>query len=118
MMLGYPKVFVQCLCESQAEYLTASNHGRRVSSFTTRQSNSGIRDVSAENDKDEGPDVTFNPHDPRASFSLFPYDRLLFCDECQQIRCPRCWTEEIVNWYCPTCLFEVPSSIVKSDGNR
>jgi dynactin-4 len=24
----------------------------------------------------------------------------------------------MIYWYCPNCLFEVPSSGVKSDGNR
>ncbi|KAK4896198.1 hypothetical protein LTR27_005719 [Elasticomyces elasticus] len=63
-------------------------------------------------------DSTFNPHDPRANYALSPLDRLLFCDECEEIRCQRCYGEEIIHWYCPTCLFEVPSSAVRSDGNR
>ncbi|KAK0259123.1 hypothetical protein LTS09_005947 [Friedmanniomyces endolithicus] len=63
-------------------------------------------------------DSTFDPHDPRANYSLSPLDRLLFCDECEEIRCQRCYGEEIIHWYCPTCLFEVPSSGVRSDGNR
>ncbi|KAK0285008.1 hypothetical protein LTR35_005208 [Friedmanniomyces endolithicus] len=63
-------------------------------------------------------DSTFNPHDPRANYSLSPLDRLLFCDECEEVRCQRCYGEEIIHWYCPTCLFEVPSSGVRSDGNR
>lgn len=67
---------------------------------------------------DDLEDGTFNPHDPRANFSLFPLDHLLYCDECDAIRCPRCWLEEVITWYCPSCLFEVPSSVVKSDGNR
>jgi len=63
-------------------------------------------------------DSTFNPHDPRANYSLYPLDHLLFCNECDEIRCAKCQTEEVINWYCPNCLFEVPSSAVKSDGNR
>lgn len=61
---------------------------------------------------------TFNPHDPRANHSLYPLDHLLYCDECDGIRCPKCVIEEVINWYCPTCLFEVPSSAVRGDGNR
>lgn len=61
---------------------------------------------------------TFDPHDPRANYSLYPLDNLLYCDECDAIRCPRCWIEEVINWYCPSCMFEVPTSAVKSDGNR
>ncbi|KAK6410154.1 hypothetical protein LTR81_015553, partial [Elasticomyces elasticus] len=30
-------------------------------------------------------DSTFNPHDPRANYALSPLDRLLFCDECEEI---------------------------------
>jgi len=67
---------------------------------------------------DEEEEQTFNPHDPRANYSLYPIDRLLYCDECEAVRCPRCYAEEIFSWYCPSCLFEVPSSGVKSDGNR
>jgi dynactin-4 len=62
--------------------------------------------------------VTFDPRNPRSNYALFPLEHLLYCDECQQIRCPRCVSEETLNWYCPNCLFEVPSSVVKSDGNR
>lgn len=63
-------------------------------------------------------DDTFNPHDPRAAYSLYPLENLLFCDECAQIRCPKCVNDEVINWYCPSCLFEVPSSGVRSEGNR
>lgn len=76
-----------------------------------------IRSDPEDDDEDEA-DQPINPHSLRANFSLYSYDRLLFCDECQQIRCPRCWAEETTHWYCPSCLFEVPSSVVKSDGNR
>lgn len=61
---------------------------------------------------------TFNPRDPRSDYALYPLEHLLYCEDCQQIRCPRCIIEETLNWYCPSCLFEVPSSVVKSDGNR
>ncbi|KAF2102080.1 hypothetical protein NA57DRAFT_34297 [Rhizodiscina lignyota] len=61
---------------------------------------------------------TFDPRSPRANFSLYPIEHLLYCTDCHQIRCPRCMVEEVVCWYCPNCLFEVPSSTVRSDGNR
>lgn len=61
---------------------------------------------------------TFDPRSPRSNYALYPLEHLLYCDDCQQIRCPRCVFEETLNWYCPSCLFEVPSSLVKSDGNR
>lgn len=60
----------------------------------------------------------FDPHDPRAHYALFPLDHLLYCDECDAPRCSRCVAEEVLSWYCPSCLFEVPSSSVLSEGNR
>ncbi|KAI1003411.1 hypothetical protein K3495_g4794 [Podosphaera aphanis] len=73
---------------------------------------------------EEGPDEedeeerTFDLRSPRSNFTLYPVEHLLYCEDCQQIRCPRCVLDEIVTWYCPNCLFEVPSSTVKSEGNR
>ncbi|KAF1935645.1 hypothetical protein EJ02DRAFT_428249 [Clathrospora elynae] len=63
-------------------------------------------------------DSTFDPQSSRSNYALYPLEHLLYCEDCQQIRCPRCIIEETLNWYCPNCLFEVPSSVVKSDGNR
>ncbi|KAJ5105853.1 hypothetical protein NUU61_003200 [Penicillium alfredii] len=74
----------------------------------------GSNQVEAEEEEEQ----TFDPRSPRSNFSLFPPEQLLYCEECHQIKCPRCITEEIVSWYCPNCLFETPSSMVKSDGNR
>jgi dynactin-4 len=68
--------------------------------------------------EDEDEEQTFDPRSPRSNFSLYPPAQLLYCEECHQIKCPRCITEEIVSWYCPSCLFETPSSMVRSDGNR
>jgi hypothetical protein len=66
----------------------------------------------------EDEEQTFDPKSPRANYSLFPLEHLLYCTECHQVRCSRCILEEIVCWYCPSCLFEVPSSTVRSEGNR
>ena len=61
---------------------------------------------------------TFNPHDPRAAYALYPLDHLLFCDECSQIRCQKCVNDEIITWFCPSCLFDVPSGQVRGEQNR
>lgn len=95
MAAAFPYTLVACPCTS----------------FTTPSDPS-------KNAEDVDDEDTFNPHHLRANFSLYHYEHLLYCDECHQIRCPRCWAEEIMNWFCPSCLFEVPSSVVKSDGNR
>jgi len=60
----------------------------------------------------------FDPTQPRAKYSLHPLGYLYFCQECQAIRCPRCVQEEIVAAFCPMCLFEVPLTSIKADGNR
>lgn len=70
--------------------------------------------LAATDDEEE----TLDPRNPRSNFALYPLEHLLYCEDCLQIRCPRCVIEETLNWYCPNCLFEVPSSVVKSDGNR
>ncbi|KAG7115466.1 Dynactin subunit 4 like protein [Verticillium longisporum] len=62
-------------------------------------------------------DRTFDPRTPRANYSLYPLEYLNYCEDCHQIRCPRCVNEEIVTYYCPNCLFEVPSSNLKNEGN-
>lgn len=63
-------------------------------------------------------DRTFDPRAPRSNYSLYPLENLMYCEDCQQIRCQRCVNEEIVTYFCPSCLFEVPSSNIKSEGNR
>lgn len=68
--------------------------------------------------EEEDEEKTFDPQNPRSNFSLYPPEQLLYCEDCHQIKCPRCITEEIVCWYCPNCLFETPSSMVRSEGNR
>ena len=73
---------------------------------------------SEQHEEDEEEEQTFDPRSPRSNFSLYPPEQLLYCEECHQIKCPRCITEEIVSWFCPSCLFETPSSMVRSDGNR
>ncbi|CAG8983501.1 hypothetical protein HYALB_00004302 [Hymenoscyphus albidus] len=71
--------------------------------------------ASGTSDQDER---TFDPRAPRSNYSLYPLEHLLYCEDCHQIRCPRCVLDEIVTHYCPNCLFEVPNSIVKSEGTR
>ncbi|KYK56486.1 dynactin subunit [Drechmeria coniospora] len=69
-------------------------------------------------DADDADERTFDPRAPRANYSLFPLEYLLYCEDCQQIRCPRCVKEETVTYFCPNCLFEVPSSNIRGEGNR
>ncbi|CAG8685002.1 20450_t:CDS:2 [Dentiscutata erythropus] len=74
-------------------------------------------DVSISNntEEEEEEDIVesipeFDVNSPRVQFSTFSMSKLYFCDDCHQIRCPRCVQEEIVCYYCPNCLFEVPTA--------
>lgn len=99
-----PYTYIQCPCSDPA------NLSRHSHSHSDPNSPS-----LADSDDYER---AFDPRAPRANYSLYPLDYLLYCEDCHQIRCPRCIAEEIVTYYCPNCLFEVPGSNIKSDGNR
>lgn len=43
---------------------------------------------------------------------------LLFCEECDAVRCNACVASEVALFYCPSCLFEVPSASVRSEKSR
>ncbi|KAF9971940.1 hypothetical protein BGZ73_005011 [Actinomortierella ambigua] len=56
-----------------------------------------------------------NNSDPAGSL---PLSRLYFCDTCEEIRCPKCVQDEIVCYYCPNCLFDVPTASVKAEKHK
>ncbi|WVO13200.1 hypothetical protein L204_100812 [Cryptococcus depauperatus] len=58
------------------------------------------------------------PSYPSSSASFFPIERLYFCEECDSIRCDQCVGVEVASYYCPNCLFDVPSANVRADKNR
>ena len=58
------------------------------------------------------------PHLPSSAFSFHPLHTLFFCEECDAIRCNRCVAVEVSTYYCPNCLFEVPSASVRAEKNR
>jgi dynactin-4 len=55
---------------------------------------------------------------PVGDFSAQPISRLYFCEECHRLKCNRCVQEDIISYYCPSCLFEVPTASVKGEKNR
>lgn len=116
MALAFPYARYGCPCSDHAGAPTPSTALKRSSKHIAAEADSGVHDDGYGDDDSD--DETFNPHEPRAAFSLFPLDQLLYCDECNATRCARCCSEEMMCWYCPNCMFEVPSSGVKSDGNR
>ena len=103
MALAFPYTYISCPC---------SDASRRV--LTSKRSS---RDVELDEELEQE-EKKFDPKHPRSAFSLFPPEHLLYCEECHDIKCPRCVTEEIICWYCPGCLFETPSSTVRSESNR
>ncbi|KAK2743659.1 hypothetical protein FQN57_004768 [Myotisia sp. PD_48] len=110
MARPFPYTFISCPCTDSS---TPTPHSTRLSKEL-----SGLS-LSNQNQPDPDEDGrTFDPRSRRANYSLYPPEHLLYCEDCHQIKCPRCITEEIVCWYCPNCLFETPSSMVRSEGNR
>ncbi|PGG98948.1 dynactin 4 [Blastomyces parvus] len=111
MARPFPYTFISCPCAETPSTppLPTNRLSRDLSNITL----SGQRDPDTDDE-----DRTFDPRSSRANYSLYPPEHLLYCEDCHQIKCPRCITEEIVCWYCPNCLFETPSSMVRSEGNR
>ncbi|KIH89310.1 dynactin 4 [Sporothrix brasiliensis 5110] len=115
-----PYTYIQCPCSDSAHLPSAARESSSRPSSSDREaggagSGGAAADQDGETDED---DHTFDPRSPRANYSLYPLEYLLYCEDCHQIRCPRCVAEEIVTYYCPNCLFEVPTSNLKSEGNR
>ena len=96
-MMNFPYTYISCPCNDVSTAISTS---------------------AKTQDDEEEQERTFDPKSRRANFSLYPLEHLLYCEDCQQIRCPRCTAEEIVCWYCPSCLFEMPLSVLKSEGPR
>ncbi|PHH53206.1 Dynactin subunit 4 [Ceratocystis fimbriata CBS 114723] len=100
-----PYTFIQCPCSDPSTIVRSDD-------------NNATSPTDPENDIDDDDDMAFDPRAPRANYSLFPLEYLMYCADCHEIRCPRCVGEEITIYYCPSCIFEVPSSNIKSEGNR
>ncbi|KAJ5212010.1 uncharacterized protein N7498_003656 [Penicillium cinerascens] len=124
MSRPFPYTYISCPCADTPVPDPARKRRSRGSpqkSPTPEQpnvDNDNKESKEAENQDGDEEEQTFDPRSPRSNFSLYPPEQLLYCEDCHQIKCPRCITEEIVSWYCPNCLFETPSSMVRSDGNR
>ncbi|KAG8789846.1 hypothetical protein FRC20_000054 [Serendipita sp. 405] len=58
------------------------------------------------------------PHLPSSSYAFHALHSLYFCEECDAVRCNRCVAVEVSGYYCPNCLFEVPSASVRAEKNR
>src|SRR5579862_1655853 len=110
MARPFPYTYFSCPCTGAVR-----QPGRHGVDDATRKLGRTSLDAVDETEEEER---TFDPRSPRSNYSLYPLENLLYCEDCHQIRCPRCVLDEIVCWFCPNCLFEVPSSMVKTEGNR
>ncbi|GCB18509.1 dynactin subunit 4 [Aspergillus awamori] len=115
MSRPFPYTFISCPC---ANIPVPDPAKKRRSRESPQKSNNPDQPKPLLRPDDDEDEQAFDPRSPRANFSLYPPEQLLYCEDCHQIKCPRCITEEIVCWYCPNCLFETPSSMVRSEGNR
>jgi len=134
MSCPFPYTYVSCPCADTpvpdpARKRRSRDSPQKSPPERTNASQQNTKDVKSPENPDERDDEeggedeeeeeqTFDPRSPRSNFSLYPPEQLLYCEDCHQIKCPRCITEEIVSWYCPSCLFETPSSMVRGDANR
>ncbi|KAL1953062.1 hypothetical protein VTO42DRAFT_3624 [Malbranchea cinnamomea] len=109
MARPFPYTFISCPCAD----VSGPGYSHRLSRDLSGLS---LSDQQAGDLEEE--ERAFDPRSKRANYSLYPPEHLLYCEDCHQIKCPRCVTEEVVCWYCPNCLFETPSSMVRSEGNR
>jgi len=109
MMSKLPYTLYTCPCTKNATTAAEFDRGARLFPSAAPQ---------ADEDDDDEEEQPFNPKSPRAKFALYPLESLLFCNECHEIRCPRCYFEESSWYYCPTCLFDVQGSMVRQETNR
>ncbi|KAL4786153.1 dynactin p62 family-domain-containing protein [Aspergillus varians] len=115
MSRPFPYTYISCPCANTA----APDPSRNRRSRDSPQKASPVKPRPKPRiDDEEEDEQTFDPRAPRSNFSLYPPEELLYCEDCHQIKCSRCITEEILCWYCPSCLFETPSSLVRHEGNR
>ncbi|KAH0541332.1 hypothetical protein FGG08_004170 [Glutinoglossum americanum] len=113
MSRPFPYTYISCPCTDTSTPVCLSK--RRGVDEVTR--NLAKTPLGAGDDAEEEEERTFDPRSPRSNYSLYPLEHLLYCEDCHQIRCPRCVLDEIVCWFCPNCLFEVSSTMVKMEGN-
>ncbi|KAL4906054.1 dynactin p62 family-domain-containing protein [Aspergillus multicolor] len=116
MACPFPYTFISCPCANAP--VPDPSRNRRSRESPQKASPVKPRPQPVISDDEDEDEQTFDPRAPRSNFSLYPPEQLLYCEDCHQIKCPRCITEEILCWYCPSCLFETPSSLVRYEGNR
>ncbi|KAK5665668.1 hypothetical protein QVD99_007318 [Batrachochytrium dendrobatidis] len=52
---------------------------------------------------------------PVNGLQVHTLDRLLFCSVCNELKCDGCVSQEVSCCYCPNCMFEVPTTSIKTE---
>nr|KAJ3419152.1 hypothetical protein HK105_007340 [Polyrhizophydium stewartii] len=86
--------------------------------FVAYQQRAREHDDDDAGDTDHDETLQPPPSVPAQALALHPIESLLFCAECKELRCSDCVAEEISCYYCPNCMFEVPSASVKAERAR
>jgi len=119
MGLTFPYTYISCPCSDRSnDNDEASLRPAPLFHKHAPEQQPHVGEVEDAEDAEDAEEAPFDPRHPRAAYSLFPPEHLLYCEECRDIKCPRCIIEEQVSYFCTSCLFETPSSAVRSEGNR
>ncbi|KAI8150326.1 dynactin p62 family-domain-containing protein [Fennellomyces sp. T-0311] len=117
-----PFVHYYCACPDLGANTTSHQDLRRSPETTAKKDPEVLEEKPSQHPiKDRNIDASATGRhllSAQASNYLYPLSRLYFCEDCHHIRCPSCVQDEIVSYYCPNCLFEVPTASVKSEKNR
>ncbi|KAJ1981990.1 hypothetical protein H4R35_000487 [Dimargaris xerosporica] len=114
-----PFVQYHCPCAPLQKPLPGDDAESSQGESSNRPDDGSTRDERGDVDNPTTPAQA--PLDPQSTALLHhthPLCNLYFCDDCLQVRCGRCVFDEITSYFCPNCLFEVPSASVKAEKNR
>ncbi|EAW09650.1 putative dynactin Arp1 p62 subunit RO2 [Aspergillus clavatus NRRL 1] len=108
MSRPFPYTYISCPCADTP--IPDPSRKRRSRESPQKGKAEQTAPLRAEDSDDE--EQTFDPRSPRSNFSLYPPEQLLYCEDCHQIKCPRCITEETSSsaircarncFNCPAC---------------
>ncbi|KAH9269994.1 hypothetical protein BASA83_007982 [Batrachochytrium salamandrivorans] len=106
-----PFVRYQCHCAEQSIFEPIS----RSRTNNSRQGGDRAEVEGKEHRQSHSPSHQSPPAVPANSLELHSIELLLFCTVCNQLRCDGCTTQEVSCCYCPNCMFEVPTTSVKTE---
>ncbi|KAJ3413066.1 hypothetical protein HDV05_008587 [Chytridiales sp. JEL 0842] len=105
-----PHVFYQCHCQHQPPPTSSTKDDEAAISSNTSKTLSKASELVKLIE-------TTPPPQPADYLTSFPLQKMYYCTHCLELRCSICLQEEIASYYCPNCLFEVPTASVKAEKN-